>query len=149
MSVHIRVITRNLPHIYQHQPRSKTTVTAASSSAAAAAHEKKQQEVLAYRLSEISLLKMRAEALSREPDLRHVVGNASINRVANNAVHEDLMQRIAAFERRQRRRREHRKPVPVDKELDIESVNAALLELEIAGERGRWAHTLCSRRIEE
>ncbi|KAE8354401.1 hypothetical protein BDV28DRAFT_84922 [Aspergillus coremiiformis] len=51
-------------------------------------------EPLEYRLSKLSLSKMKQESARPEPDLRHVVGYASVNRAVGDKMYQNLVRSV-------------------------------------------------------
>ncbi|KAE8403362.1 hypothetical protein BDV37DRAFT_283782 [Aspergillus pseudonomiae] len=51
-------------------------------------------EPLEYRLSRLSLSKIKQESARPEPDLRHVVGYASVNRAAGDKMYQNLVRGV-------------------------------------------------------
>ncbi|KAE8423852.1 hypothetical protein BDV36DRAFT_289950 [Aspergillus pseudocaelatus] len=75
-------LTRALNTTPLRQQRSTTNLTYAT------------HEPLEYQLSRLSLSKIKQESARPEPDLRHVVGYASVNRAAGDKMYQNLVRGV-------------------------------------------------------
>ncbi|KAE8337266.1 hypothetical protein BDV24DRAFT_103125 [Aspergillus arachidicola] len=75
-------LTRALNTTPLRQQRSTTTFPYAT------------HEPLEYQLSRLSLSKIKQESARPEPDLRHVVGYASVNRAAGDKMYQNLVRGV-------------------------------------------------------
>ncbi|KAJ1715235.1 hypothetical protein COH20_003262 [Aspergillus flavus] len=86
-------LTRALNTTPLRQQRSTTTFPYAT------------HEPLEYQLSRLSLSKIKQESARPEPDLRHVVGYASVNRAAGDKMYQNLVRGVELL-RTERRAKE-------------------------------------------
>ncbi|KAE8147938.1 hypothetical protein BDV25DRAFT_159334 [Aspergillus avenaceus] len=80
-------------------------------------------EPLEYRLSKLSISKIKQEALRPEPDLRHVVGWASVNRVAGDMMYQDLVRSVELLRtgKKARKTRRDRALQDLNVQADVET----------------------------
>ncbi|KAB8235819.1 uncharacterized protein BDW43DRAFT_309149 [Aspergillus alliaceus] len=63
-------------------------------------------ESLEYRLSKLSLSKIKQESARPEPDLRHVVGYASVNRAVGDKMYQNLVRGVETLRTERKERAE-------------------------------------------
>ncbi|KAF7590387.1 hypothetical protein BBP40_002940 [Aspergillus hancockii] len=68
-------------------------------------------EPLEYRLSKLSLSKIKQESARPEPDLRHVVGYASVNRAAGDKMYQNLVRSVELLRTEKKGSRSSRREV--------------------------------------
>ncbi|EKV11468.1 hypothetical protein PDIG_50010 [Penicillium digitatum PHI26] len=155
-----RLFTRNIPQVRRQRQLQKSRVTLVGSPAPS--HNPAiDSEVLPYRLYELSLKKIRKEAHTAEPDLRHVIAGITMQKVVSSAVHDDILHRVDLIESAKLPRRLPILPgadEPWESEeitdhtanpnaWDMESLDQALCEMERASKKGKIAKSVCFKLI--
>ncbi|KAJ5295449.1 hypothetical protein PENANT_c001G02294 [Penicillium antarcticum] len=157
-----RIITRNIPQVRKQRQIQNPRMTLVASPVPS--HNPTiDSERLPYRLYELSLKKIRKEAHAAEPDLRHVIAGISMQKVVAGAVHDDLLHKVDMLEEKHPRRFpimpgcdepwEHEEVASDAKHnpsaWDMESLDQALCEMELASRKGEVAKTVCWQLIGE
>ncbi|KAJ6069230.1 hypothetical protein N7499_011117 [Penicillium canescens] len=157
-----RILTRNIPQVRQRRQLQNPRMTLVASPVPSQ-NPTIDSERLPYRLYELSLKKIRKEAHAAEPDLRHVIAGISMQKVVAGAVHDDLLHRVDMLEEKAPRSLpvlpgadepwEHEELASDSRHnpnaWDMESLDQALCEMEIASRKGEVAKTVCWRLIGE
>ncbi|CAI7660709.1 unnamed protein product [Penicillium glandicola] len=92
-----RLFTRNIPQVRRKRQLQNSRITFVGSPAPSQ-NPTIDSDRLPYRLYELSLKKIRKEAHSAEPDLRHVIAGVTMQKVVSTAVHDDILHRVDMIE---------------------------------------------------
>ena len=146
-----RVLSRNLsPNLHRGRKQLRV-VNVTPTPPVATYNPSTDSDQLAYRLCELSIQKIQKEARSSEPDIRHVLACASMQRLAK----QDLLHRLDTLYSVM-----NVPALPVlpgadepllsdEHETDMRSLQEAVSELEIASRRGEMARHVCFQQIKD